>query len=359
MTRYRTHHRGMDTETESAGLFASASELRDAFERKLGELTGEDSLGVFILALANASFDPASFERLRPSLAAAFRQWCRRFDVADPLAIDAPVDDVVVFQRLRQLGFERLAATRWRQVGPWELQFNPMRSLRPPRMSHAVVDSLYRPFDPGGFHFNKAFLRRETLWEGELAGLPVRLLYNKFPFAELHGLLVPLPEDCRPQFLTEADHVFAWKLTGWLGQRLPGLGFGYNAQGALASINHLHLQMFVRTVGRYPIESPRWCHNGGGRAYPLVVQRLVDCSAAWEAIQRFHRDGHAYNLLYRPGVLYAVARAKQGSYGHSDWTNGFAWSELAGTITTSAPERFQHLTEGDLAAEFAGLAIRP
>ncbi len=360
MTRFPSPRPDMGTNTEpagNAGALASPAALRDAFDSRLADLVDADSLGVFILALANASFESSSFEKLRPAFAAAFGAWCERLDVGDESVRAAPADDVAVLRRLRDLGFDRLASTRRRQVGCWELQFNQMRALRPPRMSHAVVRDLYRPFDPEGFHFNRPFLRKEIFWEGELEGVPVRLLYNKFPFAELHGLLVPYPADCRPQYLSEESHRLAGGLIRRLGRSLPGVGFGYNARGAYASVNHLHFQMFLRSGARYPIESPHWQHNGGTRPYPLPARHFSDAHSAWGHVQRLHETGTAYNLLYRPDGLYVVERAMQGSYEHSCWTGGFAWSELAGSITTSDAEAFAQLREGDLEAEF--LAVRP
>jgi hypothetical protein len=290
-------------------------------------------------------------------LEAAFGRWCARFERGDQAALTAAADDQAVFLRLRQLGLENLAATRWRELGPWEIQFNPLRALRPARMSGAKVTRLRRPFDPDGFHFNRAFLRREVLWEGDLCGTPVRMLYNKFPFAELHGLLVPDPEAGRPQFLEPRYHDLLWEIGRRLGARLPGIGFGYNAQGAYASVNHLHFQMFLRTTGTYAIESDRWRHNGGDLPYPLPVQRHDDPDPAWVALRELHAAGVCYNLLYRPGLLYLIPRAMQGSYRHSDWTGGFAWSEVAGMVTTSDAAAFDRLTDGDIRAELARLAV--
>lgn len=337
-------------------LLRSQENLQHAFARGLEDMLDADVLGAFILVLANACFDTPLFERLRMPLHAAFIRWCARFDVADPLALGAAADDVDVFLRVRELGFDRLSLTRWRVVGPWQLQFNALRALRPPRASAARVDSLQRPFDNAGFHFNKPFLQRETLWQGGLAGTKLRLLYNKFPFAESHGLLVPEPAAGHAQFLTEAHHRLAWRCVEQLGEALPGLGLGYNALGALASVNHLHFQLFVRSAGCYPIESPHWQHNGGTSVYPLPVSRMHDASSAWHLLNQLHAQQQPYNLVYRPGVLFVAPRAWQDSCGHSPWTSGFAWSELAGVITLFEEDAFASLDVHDIEMEFARIA---
>jgi diadenosine tetraphosphate (Ap4A) HIT family hydrolase len=339
--------------------FASPGGLRAAFEDRLQALLDSDQLGAFILVLANASFEPALFERLRDVLGRRFDQWCGLFDRRDPRAVGAAADDVEVFQRLRELGFENLLSTRHRVSGPWELQFNPLRALRPPRMSRALVETLYRPFDASGFHFNKPFLRDEILWEGQLAGTDVRLLFNKFPFAELHGLLVPEPGQDRPQFLTAAEHASIWRITQRLGDKLPGIGFGYNAQGGFSSVNHLHFQMFMRSHGSYPIEAAEWRHNGGRQDYPLTVLVHDQPGTAWSAIDLLHSQGTAYNLLYRPDRVYIVARAAQGSYSHSRWTGGFAWAEVAGALTLFDADDFDSLNAVEIEQEFARLRVTP
>lgn len=317
----------------------------------------QDLLGVFVLVLANACFEPAMFERLRVPLRRAFDTWCARFDEGHIAARDAAADDVAVFHRVRQLGFDRLNPTRWRKVGPWQLQYNQLRALRPPRMSRVVVKCLQQPFDANGFHFDKPFLRRETLWQGDLLGAPVRLLYNKFPFADLHGLLVPAPAARKPQALTEPDHCLVWRVAARLGKSLPGFGFGYNAYGAYSSVNHLHFQCFVRGDGHYPVEADCWRHNGGDRPYPAAVERFDDPGEAWAALMRLHAKGRPYNLLYRPGLLYLLTRRLQGDYQHSDWTGGFAWSEMMGAVTLFDEQPFKELRAADIEAEFARLAL--
>jgi diadenosine tetraphosphate (Ap4A) HIT family hydrolase len=340
-----------------ATAFSSPAALRVAFDDGLDKLLRHDSLGGFVLVLANASHEPSALDRLRAPLAQAFARWSARIDRQDARVIAAPRDDAEVFARLRRLGFDNLGVTRCRRLGPWELQFNRLRALRPPRLSNTRVRHLHKAFDPAGFHFNKPFLRREVFWEGEFAGTPLRLFYNKFPFAELHGLLVPDPEANRPQYLDANTHALIWELAEHLGRTLPGVGFGYNARGGYASVNHLHVQMFMRSTGRYPVEAAEWVHNGGAERYPLAVQRHADCVGAWQAVAGLHASETSYNLLYRPGCLYILPRAMQGSYAHSGWTGGFAWSELTGAVTVFDPAAFEHLDRAAIDAELAKLSV--
>ncbi len=339
-------------------LFADASHYRDAFALGLERLLENDQLGAFILVLANASYDEALWQRLWPRLNHRFQELGDELTEAlhHGRRLDHPEDDLLVFLKLLVLGLNRVALTRHRHAGPWELQFNPARALRPARMSNAVVERLQAPFDEGGFHFNRPFLQAERIWEGELGDHTLRLFYNKFPFAPLHTLLVPEPEARRPQYLDRATHELAWRLLEEIGARLPGSGLGYNSRGAYASVNHLHLQFYSGKEEGYPIEDPRWRHNGGAEHWPLPVERFGSVKEAWQRIETLHAANCAYNLLYRPGRLYLTPRTLQGSYRHSDWTGGFAWAEVAGCITLSCEADFEALGETEIARELARLA---
>lgn len=346
--------------TDLPEVFHSEQALRSAFVQGLERMLADHAgLGVFILALANATCDSDIHRRLQgrlrerfDGLAEAMRDDLR---AGRPLK-DAP-DDVLVFLKLMAVGLDDLELTRVRPEGAFELQFNPLRAYRPARMSDVAVTRLYSPYDPNGFHFNKPFLHKEVFWSGEIGQQQVRLLYNKFPFAELHGLLVIDPQDNKPQWLTRADHAAVWRIAALLGQHLPGVGFAYNAYGAYASVNHQHLQMFVRAAGRYPIEAEHWQHNGGQHVYPLACRVYRDMDAAWEQLHRLHESNIPYNLLYRPGRLYLVARRFQGTYQHAAWTGGFAWAEVCGAVTTFNSADFAGLEEATIVAEMQKLRI--
>jgi hypothetical protein len=336
-------------------LFQSRQQMQAAFADGLAAMLTEPGLGTFILVLANAGSETALWTRLGNELRVRFEELAALH--AGGELVGAAPDDLAVFEQLLAVGFDRLQPVQQRAVGPWQLQFNHLRSFRPPRMSDVQVQGLHKPFDPAGFHFNKPFLRKEILWEGELQGLSTRWLYNKFPFAPLHTLLVLQPDAQRPQWLAEVDHHVVWQLAAALGEGLPGLGFGYNAYGAYSSVNHQHLQGYVRDGDVYPVELDCWQHNGGDQPYPLTCLRHADAAAAWADIAALHAANVPYNLLYRPGHCYVLPRAFQGSYRHSDWTAGFAWSELAGAFTLFDAKKMAALDGAAIEAEFAKLRV--
>jgi hypothetical protein len=330
-------------------LFSSRIAFRDAFIAGLERQLAEPGLGTFILVLANASFDADIWPQLRDRLE-------QRFDeLSDEVAaalrsgrkLSYPEDDLVVFLKLMAMGFAAIMPTEFRRAGPWQLQYNPLRALRPARVSGQKVETVTPPpFNPAGFQFNKPFLRPEILWEGQLRGHPVRLLYNKFPFAPLHGLLAPDPEAGLPQRLNQEWHHAVWHLTGDLAAGLPGLGIAYNSYGAQASVNHLHFQTFLGAAD-LPALDPRWKHNGGGEAYPTRCHVFESALDAWFFLESLHRADLAYNLIYVPGRLYCLPRRFLGTQ---------AWYEMAGGATAFNRDEFGNLTEAELSEELSRLA---
>jgi diadenosine tetraphosphate (Ap4A) HIT family hydrolase len=338
--------------------FASPETLRLAFVSGLSQLLNQPGLGVYILAHANASFDGAIFEQLKAPLRQCFEQLaltCRE-SLRNGRELVGASDDQAVFLKLLAIGFDGVKLTEFRREEEWELQFNHIRAFRPPRMAETTVKGIHQPFDPDGFHFNKPFLRKEVFWAGELQGLEVELLYNKFPFAPMHGLLVPERRSREAQFLSHPYHLYVWALTQAMAERLPEVGFAYNSYGAYASVNHLHFQMFVRSEP-LPLTLGHWRHNGGNVDYPTTCEVYTSAGAAWERLETLHAAEISYNLLYLPGRLYCLPRKTQGSYSHSSWTSGFAWYEAAGGITTFNRTDYATLDAATLRAEIGKLNI--
>lgn len=336
----------------TAAIFQSSTAFATAFAEGLRQLLDDDGLGAYILVLANANFDAALYQALREDLHAGFERHLAALRAAQAQGTALPPDDVAVFEQLPAIGLAH--PVRWRRVGPWELQFNPLRALRPARAAKMIIDRLYEPFDPAAFHFNKPFLRKEAIWSGELLGKNVELLYNKFSFVSYHGLLVPERERELPQWLSAETHAYIWKVCKTLP--LSGIGFGYNAYGAYASVNHLHFQMLLRSEP-LPLESPRWRHNGGTEAYPAACEVFDDAVQAYAFIEHLHAADTAYNLLYRPGKLYCLPRAIQNAAAPrmSDWHSGIAWYEMCGGAVLVNADAFAAVTETDVARELEKL----
>lgn len=341
-----------------ATIIHNQQTYRDTFIKGLNRLLDSSSLGVFILVLANASYDSSIFSIMKRHLRNRFRELSlasQEKHINNQSTPESP-EDLGIFQHLCVLGFDGLQLTKFRKTGPWEVQFNQLRALRPPRMSREQIRTLCVPFDAASFNFNKPYLRKEIIWEGDLLGEHCRLLYNKFPFANLHSLLVVNPSAEKPQFLQPEDHYYIWRLGEEVAHNNPGIGFGYNSYGAFASVNHQHFQMFVRDQNVYPVEEKNWLHNNGETNYPLLCRKYSTPEKAWEYLDMLHKENQYYNLLYRPGILYVLSRARQGSYQRAPWTSGFAWAETMGHITTFTMDDFLRLDTESIEGEFSRMA---
>ncbi len=331
-------------------IFSSTRSFKQQFIQRLKKMTVMDEFGIFILVLANAISRPEIFHSLSEGLSNQFLHLKKKLhSLSTREREQIPADDLSVFTALSRIDFNELSLSISKKPGTWQLQYNPLRSYRPARNSHKKIDRLYQPFDPENFHFNKPFLSREILWQGELSNIPVRLLYNKFPFADYHGLLVMEPEQQKPQFLQRQDIVKIQQILFEVSN-LEGVGFAYNSMAAYASVNHQHWQMFL-SERAYPIEHRNWAHNSGTTHYPLAVECFLSITDAWPQIDSYQQSNNSFNLFIRPDKTYLVKRKKQGQYQHSQWTSGFAWSEIMGNIMTTNLQDYERLTAVDIEQE--------
>lgn len=329
----------------------SVAALRNAFTAGLGELLREPQLEPLILVLANASFDPQIREQLEPALTRAFDSVRDAWVTSLGRGQDLPAveEDLAVFLRLALIGHSALATTENRQAGPWALQFNLLRAFRPRRISQQSFSGLHAPFNPAAFNFNRPFLQREALWADTLCGRDCHWYYNKYPFAPLHGLLVPERRAEHPQYLSGPLLTWTWAVLESLGPALPGLGLGYNSLGGNASVNHLHLQFFI-DPGLLPIESPAWSHNGGTNPYPLRCETFSELAELQARVTDLHRLGQPYNLFCRPGRIYLCPRRPQDSVTPPDWSSGLTWLEIAGSFVCANRHQYLDLDARTLTA---------
>ena len=325
--------------------FHSKEAFRSAFSQGLNPLLELEQLGTFILVLANASIEKELHQRLSETLQANFESLYKRFEhqLLGGEHLKESEEDLLVFFKIATIGLNRLAQSVIREESGWEVQFNPLRALRPRRIASSQSKTLSLPFCRESFHFNKPFMDKEIFWSGELEGKGLDLYYNKYPFTQGHTLLVPERNRERPQLLDEADHHYLMHLAAKLESSLPGIGFGYNSYGAYASVNHLHFQLFLRDQS-LPIESPMWLHNGGDQPYPAHCARTNSPAQAWKQIARLHQLQTPYNILSIGKSCYLLPRRHQGNDRPPVWSSGFTWYEVAGGLLTSSHEAYRTLS---------------
>lgn len=320
----------------------------DGFRRKfsdgLSQMLSADGLGAFILVLANS----LQGDELRQPLLHVLEE---NFD-AMKAAGQGSDDDESVFAILAREGIGDQQCWQHREVGYWELVYNNMRRLRPERLSAQKFDAITQPFDDQLFNFNHPFLKPEIMWQGEWSGRHFRVLYNKFPFAPWHLLIVPDAQAQRPQYLDMKTHAMMWELVSAQQHSMPGFGIGYNSLGAGASVNHLHFQGFLRSEP-LPVESTHWTHRGGQADYPLKCQVTDSVQQSWEMIEQFHQQHQPFNLLYRTGLCYLLPRRPQGAVAAEPWAQGVAWYESCGVFTLADQVLYNALTQQQITQQLA------
>ncbi len=301
------------------------------FADTLRNMLSPDEAGTYILVLANSMQDDELRNSLKQELNDNFKavqSGVRRG------VLDITADDLAVFEAIEATGADSLSCWQRQSKAEWELVYNPMRALRPVRVSNETIDSVKLPFDGNSFNFNKPFLQPEILWQGHWHHTRLRVLYNKFPFAPCHLIIVPDPEMNMPQYLTADYHSMMWDLVERQHRVLPGFGAGYNSLGACASVNQLHFQSFVRAE-LLPIELPKWKHNGGCDDYPMRCYVSGSVHDSWELIGECHNSNQPYNLLYRSGRCFVIPRKLQGSESVAPRVRGAGWIEECGVFNVS------------------------
>jgi len=330
--------------------FTSLDQFRKQFNLGLHQLLNKKQLGTFILCLANASNNEKLFKQLQSPLLAQYQYHLEKYQqtLTSGKNITEVAEDWQVFVKLEKLGFDNIQLTQQKIESNWQCQYNQLRSFRPKRISAFQHNGeISAPFVESQFHFNKAFMAKECFWAGDYNGMPLDIFYNKYPFADLHGLLVPQRESCLPQLLFESMHEYIWQLVKELTSVLPGLAVAFNSYGAYASVNHLHFQMFVNSAG-LPISHSQWLHNGGKFKYPISLYAVNNTEESWCIIANLHAKKQPYNLVYMDSKIYIIPRKVQGSVDVPSWSSGFTWSELCGSMLMFDYDSYQKINDNDL-----------
>jgi len=328
------------------------NQFKSLFASQLRNMLSDKELGAFILVLANSLQDEFLQAELDQDLRETFHALQRNFINGN---LNAAQDDLDVFEKLLEFDLGNLSVWQRRLAGDWEISFNSLRQLRPVRASGQKLSSIKQDFDAAKFHFNKPFLEPEILWQGIYRDLMLKVLYNKFPFADYHLLIVVSPEENSAQLLTQEKHDYAFSLVMDAADALPGFGLGFNSLAAGASVNHFHFQGFIRQQD-FAIEKAHWSHHGGDFAYPLTIGCFSDARSSWAYIQQLTDKDVAFNCLYRDKYCYVVPRRYQGGSEPPDWLSGAGWIDVAGAITVSDEATFNAIDQQSISDALASLA---
>ena len=329
------------------------SEFKYLFAESLRAMLSPKEPGALILVLANSLQDEELRNQLKVDVQVTFDEIKKNIDKNIITPTD---DDMAVLKALDEFGVGSLCCWETKSVNGWEMIFNPVRSLRPARASAEKIEVINRAFNDQLFNFNKPFLSPEIMWEDEWEDVQMRVLYNKFPFAPYHLIIVPEPEQQYAQYLSYEHHELIWELVQEQHDVFHGFGAGYNSLGACASVNHLHFQGFIRKE-RLPVEEHHWHHNGGKETYPMHCTRFSSVDDSWKLIQQYHKQNQPYNLLYRHDRCYVLPRIPQGTPTVLPMVQGAGWIEECGVFNVSDRSELQSTTADDLTNCLKSLSV--
>ena len=319
--------------------FSSETSFKQAFDNGLISLLNKhQSAGTFILALANFIQHPSLLNVNQPLVKQTYSKLAQQYQLAKEqgLTPDDAADDYNVMSSLIKLGLDNISPLKHRSCGDekWSLYFNQLRSFRPERMSATHIESINIDFDKNTFNFNKPFLKKEIFIEQQLNNKQASLLYNKFPFADYHGLLVLEREQEFNQFLSEEIFHYIYQLFQDISQTLPEQIIAYNSIGAGASVNHLHFQSCLM---KQPLSlfDKQWTHNNGLTEYPAPCKVFNQAENSWAYINKLQSTNTPFNLIFYNQRLYCLPRKLNNQINSSIPQIG--WFEMAGGF--SLPNR--------------------
>jgi diadenosine tetraphosphate (Ap4A) HIT family hydrolase len=230
-----------------------------------------------------------------------------------------------------------------RPLDPYLVTYSPIRGERPRGTASEKVDTISAEFNSDKFSYldvkGEIYLRRN------LGNSAVSFLINKFPFADQHSVIVPDIDQGLPQYLTQEHHELMMEL---MREAPEDTLVGYNSRGAYSSVNHLHfhlIQGHPETAVQKTLRSP----DTYGM-FPARLKKFEDPDESWEFISSEQHDRNMpYSLLYLPGGrVLLFPRLFQGSYDQPEWTSGFAFHEMNGTMITTKREDFDSIQPEDI-----------
>lgn len=326
-------------------IFESEQQFKHAFNHGLTQLlSSHQSAGTFILALANFIQHPELYKSNQSLISEVYSKLSSRYQRAEEAGIDieGAVDDVAVMKSIIGLGLENIHSSVVRYIGDehWAIYFNHLRSFRPERMSNKTVSSINVDFDSNGFNFNKPFLEKEIFVEQSLNGKKISLLYNKFPFADYHGLLVIERDKQHNQYLSEEMFQYIWLVYEDLKTNIKNQVVSYNSLGAGASVNHLHFQTCIMNEP-LSIVLNMWLHNGGINKYPAECLLLKSEQAARQCIDDLQNRNIPFNIVFVNNCCFCLPRKLE--FTKSESIPQIGWFEMAGGFSLASESVFSSL----------------
>ncbi len=344
-------------------ILTSTKAYQQAFEEGLLKILNNKTSGTFILVCANIFQHHELLKKYKPILGEAFThiknyyQQCKQNNQQPNDAID----DITVMNKIISIGFNNLNPIQTKQLSTnattYQINYNQLRSFRPARMSSTQDVCLNTVFNPDGFHFDKAFLKKEIFAEGKMNGRKISLLYNKFPFVEYHALLVLDKTQQHNQFLTKETLDYIFNLQKTCTTNIPELVITYNSIGAGASVNHLHFQVFIETMPLAIFLSDA-THEDAAESYPAHYRAFKELNKCWGYLQQLHHTNTPYNLLFKNKKIICLPRKSATKTFSGFNVSSYGWAEMAGVFTLNDIDIFNRISLETLLETIASVSAK-
>lgn len=240
-------------------------------------------------------------------------------------------------------------------IGSLVLHINRIRECRPQGLAKSSDVKIDAPRKPGDFHFGGLECDYEQFYKIE----DYDILYNRYPFAPFHFLMVPdrKPKDeknIHNQYLDpETDQgVLEAILRIVQNPDYKGIRIGYNSLGAHASRNGFHFHGFIVNDNWAPsienkikdLKKSGRMNNYYGLAEWITKEDGIDALKDFlKNIYMINKIGNenssvTYNLYFTPEGIACFPRKHQGDKTYrkllddSNFTTGYAFFEMCGDI---------------------------
>lgn len=252
-------------------------------------------------------------------------------------------------------------------------EFRPARNAKASQKTHNPDYTIYKDFNPEGFHLGTDDLDDGVVGTHHIKGIPIDLFLNRYPYLPSHILLVPDRKfGYKPQNIDPDRDISILEAMMEICQKSDvgdNMRIAYNHQGAHASVNHLHFHGFQLTPNCTPPIEEHLRDAGNSHTTLDSYIRGAEWFPAHEIssrVPKFIRDTFiqnargeplTYNLYMTPKGVACIPRNHQNTPNYvnamteSGITTGFAFAETAGVLIAPSMDVF-NMPEEELITKY-------
>ncbi|MFC1517835.1 hypothetical protein ACFL5G_04685 [Candidatus Margulisiibacteriota bacterium] len=358
--------------TGDSFIAMNISELANTYLASTIQEKGLDmKASFFILALANLHYDGKLLSLKNTETGDVLEKIFTK-NVKLALQKKAPErsedEGVIIAISKKYKSIWNVPAIERKMVGNFFVEFNPLRALRPSRMSSKKVarnndyTPILQPFAKDDFNFAKSFIDAEVFLEIKKPN--ISLAFNKYPYAKSHALcIIDRKKGEHPQLLTP----YILEQVDYIQKLYPKAVLAWNSKGAHASVNHAHIHLIASNedlpIMKLPIEKKVENEAKGGIVDWPINNRVFEGKDRFSNLKKYiYRNIHTeegmfinkpvyYNLIFAGKKIFLFMIRDQQEFGmdvDKVIGTGIAWLEEGGKITTIDKDQYESVTAKDI-----------